>query len=262
MSRLAPPDPWRALAAKTPARIALGRAGVSLPTRAVLDFALGHARARDAIHAPLDTSALCGAVGALGLRTVVVHSAAIDRATYLRRPDLGRRLDDDSARRLGVAQANGDVVVVVGDGLSSAAVRDHAAPLIAGLAGRLREQGRDLGPVIVAGQARVALGDEIGARLGARLVIVLIGERPGLSSPDSLGVYLTWDPRPGRTDAERNCVSNIRPQGLAIPIAADRIAWLAREAFRRSLTGVDLKDESVLDALATATSTSLASPEA
>lgn len=227
-------DPWRALKAATPARIALGRAGPALPTAAVLDFALDHARARDAVHAAVDFEALAKRIP---LPSLLVASAAPDRATYLRRPDLGRRLAQGQVLPCSPC----DLLLVVGDGLSAAAVEAHAAPLIAALPPDLRG-----GPVVLARQARVALGDEIGERMGARMVAVLIGERPGLSSPDSLGVYLTYGPKPGRTDAERNCISNIRPGGLSHQTAADRLAWLAGEALRRRCTGVELKDQSDL----------------
>jgi ethanolamine ammonia-lyase small subunit len=227
-------DSWEALKARTPARIALGRAGPALPTEAVLDFALDHARARDAVHAAVDWEALAGQID---LPTLQVASAAPDRATYLRRPDLGRRLAEGQTLPPGPC----DLLLVVGDGLSAAAVETHAAPLIAALPADLR-----VGPVVLARQARVALGDEIGERMGARMVAVLIGERPGLSSPDSLGVYLTYAPRLGRTDAERNCISNIRPGGLDYATGAARLAWLVREALKRRLTGVELKDQSDL----------------
>lgn len=227
-------DPWSALKAATPARIALGRAGGSLPTGAVLDFALDHARARDAVLAAVDFEALAERIGRPCQR---VASAAPDRATYLRRPDLGRRLAEGQS----LPSRPCDLLLVVADGLSAAAVQAHAAPLIAALPPDLREA-----PVVLARQARVALGDEIGERMGARMVAVLIGERPGLSSPDSLGVYLTYGPRVGRTDAERNCISNIRPGGLTYEDAAARLAWLIREGFKRRLTGVELKDQSDL----------------
>lgn len=237
-------DPWTHLGAFTPARIALGRAGSGQPTRAVLDFALSHARARDAVHAPFDAEAIAAGIETLGLAAVTVDSAAADRATYLRRPDLGRRLSDTSRARLSPPKGGCDLVLVVADGLSSAAVHAHAVPLIQSLLPRLG--GVRLGPVAVARQARVALADEVGEALGARLVLILLGERPGLSSPDSLGAYLTFAPRQGRTDAERNCVSNIRPEGLSYDEAAFKIAWLIGEANRLALTGVALKDESDL----------------
>jgi len=242
-------DPWAALRALTPARIALGRAGPGLPTRAVLAFALDHARARDAVHLPFDAATLAAQIEALGLSTLAVASAAPDRAAYLRRPDLGRQLSPESRARLDATGAPGaDVAIVVADGLSSAAVHAHAGPLIAVLAPRLAETGQSLAPVVLAHQARVALGDEIGAALGASIVVLLVGERPGLSSPDSLGAYITLAPRVGRTDAERNCVSNIRPAGLGYDTAAFRIAWLVRAALKLGATGVALKDDSGLEA--------------
>jgi ethanolamine ammonia-lyase small subunit len=243
MSDPAPRDAWTELAALTPARIALGRVGSSLPTREVLGFALDHARARDAVHLPFDADGVAREFAALGFDTLTVASQAPDRATYLRRPDLGRRLEAASLRGLASAAADADIALVVADGLSSAAVHAHARPLLAELGPRLRAEGWRLGPVVLAHQARVALGDEVGERLGARLVILLVGERPGLSSPDSLGAYLTFAPRVGRTDAERNCVSNIRPAGLSYADAANTIAWLAGEALRRGYSGVALKDE-------------------
>ena len=251
-------DPWAHLSAFTPARIALGRSGPGQPTRAVLDFALSHARARDAVHAPFDAKRVATDVEALGLSTILVESAASDRTTYLRRPDLGRRLSEASRARLSPPRGGCDLAIAVADGLSSAAVHAHAAPLIAALLPRL--QGVALGPVAVARQARVGLADEVGEALKARLALILIGERPGLSSPDSLGAYLTFNPRVGRTDAERNCVSNIRPEGLTYDEAAFKIAWLIGEARRLALTGVALKDESDLARLAPGSAAAL--PEA
>jgi ethanolamine ammonia-lyase small subunit len=244
--RLAPRGrggPLERLRAYTPARIGLGRAGPALPTSEVLALALAHARARDAVHAGLDVPALEAELRAMGLAPAVVRSAAPDRGVYLARPDLGRRLADGAADALAPSASPSPVAVVIADGLSAIAAQRHAAPLLAELRALAPE--RWGGPaVIVALQARVALGDAIGAELGAQLVAVLIGERPGLSSPDSLGVYLTFDPRPGRTDAERNCVSNVRPEGLPYAEAAGRIDWLVREALERGGTGVRLKDES------------------
>ena len=236
---------WAPLAALTPARVGLGRAGASLPTREVLALALDHARARDAVHLPFDAEAVARGVTAQGLATLTVASEADDRTTYLRRPDLGRRLSAPSRRTLADGKYTREpIVVVIADGLSSAAVHAHAAPLVVELARRIGEEGLRAGPVVIAHQARVALGDEIGELLGADMVILLVGERPGLSSPDSLGAYLTYQPRLGRTDAERNCVSNIRPAGLSYAEAAHRIVWLTREALRRRYSGVVLKDES------------------
>lgn len=242
------PDPWAALRALTPSRIALGHAGGSLPTAAHLDFQLAHARARDAVHRALDVGALVAALRDAGLELLPVRSAARDRREYLQRPDLGRRLDAASRDRLARAAVHPgpDLLLVVADGLSAAAAERHAAPLLRELVPRLARDGWTLGPVLVAEQARVALGDEAGALLGARLVTVLIGERPGLSSPDSLGAYLTYRPAVGRKDSERNCVSNIRPAGLSYPAAADRLRFLLSEARRRRLTGVALKDAPAL----------------
>ena len=240
-----PTDPWRRLAALTPARIGLGRVGSGLPTREVLAFALAHARARHAVHTPLEAERVAAQIAALGLATVTVDSAAPDRATYLRRPDLGRTLSA-AGHAILVAGEPIDLVLVVADGLSSAAVHAHAAGTIAAFLPHVQRAGWRLGPVVVARQARVALGDKIGQALGARAVAVLVGERPGLSAPDSLGIYLTYGPRPGRTDAERNCISNIHGRGQSAEAAAFKLAWLATEALRRALTGVGLKDESDL----------------
>lgn len=241
---LGAPDPWQALRALTPARIALGRAGASLPTRAHLDFQLAHARARDAVHDHLDVPALRAALSEAGLESLAVRSAAPDRATYLQRPDLGRRLDDTGRERLAAASPRGvEAAFVVADGLSARAAQAHAVPVLAALVPRLRDTGWRIAPVVVAEGGRVALGDEIGAALDAALVVVLLGERPGLTAPDSLGAYLTWAPRLGRTDAERNCVSNIRPEGLVPALAADKLCYLMLEAARRRLSGVALKDD-------------------
>ena len=231
---------------RTPARIGLGRTGVSQTTAASLSFALDHARARDAVHHALDTEALITALDTHGTGARVVDSQAPDRGTYLTRPDLGTRLSAASAAALSVRGDRGpDLVIVLGDGLSSRALQ-HAPALLTALIPRLAAEGWRIGPPVIARQARVALGDEIGERLGASAVLVLIGERPGLSAADSLGAYLTWGPRVGRSHAERNCVSNIRPQGLAPADAAETLHWLLTEARRRRLTGVLLKDQSRL----------------
>ncbi len=244
------PDPWTALRAHTAARIALGRAGVSLPTAEWLQFAQAHALARDAVHAPFDSAALAQALALQAFQAMVVESAAPDRATYLRRPDLGRRLSARSAALFaGLQTPDCDVAVVVADGLSALAAQRHALPLLLELRPRLEAQGQALGAVVLAQQARVALGDEAGSLLRARAVLVLIGERPGLSSPDSLGAYLTWAPQRGVSDAQRNCVSNIRPEGLVYAEAARKIAWLLGAARRLGGTGVGLKDESDAPAL-------------
>ncbi len=229
----------------TPARVGLGRAGAGLPTEALLAFTLDHARARDAVHAVFDVAGLMRGLGDLGLQATDVHSRAGDRKDYLRRPDLGRMLDEASQRSL--ASRNGApcrLAVVVGDGLSPSAVNTHAVALIRSLIPRLASDGIDIDCTVVACGARVALGDEIGAILGARMLLMLIGERPGLSTPDSLGAYLTFGPRIGLTDAERNCISNIHTGGLGYDEAAAKIAWLVREGLVREVTGVALKDES------------------
>ena len=219
--------------------------GSGLPTGALLDFTLDHARARDAVHAAFDTAAVDASLRALGLDPVQVTSRAPDRRDYLRRPDLGRMLDSESQRLLaGRAGTPCELVLVIADGLSPTAVNLHAAEVTAQLLPQLREAGTAPGHVVVASGARVALGDEIGEILGARMVAMLIGERPGLSAPDSLGAYLTFAPKIGRTDAERNCVSNIHGSGLSSAEAAFKIAWLVREALARQITGVALKDES------------------
>jgi ethanolamine ammonia-lyase small subunit len=218
----------------TPARVGLGRTGHSLPTAELLQFQLDHARARDAVYQELDASSL-------GVEHLLLHSAAPDRATYLRRPDLGRVLDEKSRALL--ERGNFDAAIVIADGLSATAVHRHAVPLLEALMPRLADW--KLAPLVVALEGRVAIGDDIGARLGARQVVVLIGERPGLSSPDSLGIYLTWDPRPGRTDAERNCISNVRTEGVGYDLAAHKLYFLMSEARVRKLSGVGLKENAL-----------------
>ena len=229
----------------TPARVGLGRSGASLPTDALLAFTLDHARARDAVHAASDVPALRDGLSALGLTTFDVCSRAGNRRNYLRRPDLGRMLDQDSQRQLiDAGREPCQLVIVVGDGLSPAAIDAHAVEVVGDLLPRLASDGIKAGCAVLASGARVALGDEIGALLGAQMVVMLIGERPGLSSPDSLGAYLTYGPRARLTDADRNCVSNIRHAGLGYQEAAAKIAWLVREGLARQVTGVALKDES------------------
>jgi ethanolamine ammonia-lyase small subunit len=229
----------------TPARVGLGRVGASLPTRALLEFTLAHARARDAVHAGFDVAALASGLAALGLEMLAVSSRAPDRKDYLKRPDLGRRLDVVSQPLLAARHSRDrDVVIVIADGLSPAAVNNHAIELVRDLLPRLASAGIGVGPAVVATGARVALGDEIGGSIGARMSVMLIGERPGLSAPDSLGAYLTFAPKPGLTDADRNCVSNIHAAGLGYDEAAFKIAWLVREGLARQTSGVALKDES------------------
>ena len=233
------PDPpaaaalWREL---TAARVALGRCGAGMPTRAVLAFQADHARARDAVHDALDERLLIDQL--TGFETICVASQAADRSAYLHRPDLGRRLDPRHAEAL--SPGDYDLAFVVADGLSATAAHRNAAGVIGAVVacvGPLR-----LAPIVLARQARVALGDEIGDRLRARAVVVLIGERPGLSASDSLGAYITLNPAVGRRDSERNCVSNIRPGGLGVEEAGARISWLLEAALRLGATGVGLKD--------------------
>jgi ethanolamine ammonia-lyase small subunit len=242
---------WQGLRRYTAARIALGRAGHSLPTGPHLAFQLAHAQARDAVHLPFDAAGVAASLQANGFETLSLHSAAADRPIYLQRPDLGRRLDDASrqqllARRAGRSTAERfDVAFVVADGLSALAVHQNAAPLLAAITARLAADAPPwrTAPVALVSQGRVAVGDETGELLDANAVVVLIGERPGLSSPDSLGLYITWAPRTGLTDASRNCISNVRPAGLSIDAAAAKLHYLLAESRRRQLSGVALKDE-------------------
>jgi ethanolamine ammonia-lyase small subunit len=237
-------DTWALWRTWTSARIGLGRVGAALPTSETLGFGLAHALARDAIHTPLDVGALAAELNAQGWPALPVKSRADNRETYLRRPDLGRRLDPDDRQRLeGLRDQGCDLAIVIGDGLSSAAVARHAVPLLSALYPMLPGHWC-IAPVVIATQARVALADEVGEALGARMVAMLIGERPGLSSPDSLGIYLTWAPRVGRSDAERNCISNVRPEGQPYGAAAYRLNGLMQQADILQLTGVGLKDES------------------
>ena len=246
-------DSWASLRQFTPARIAQGRAGTSLPTAAQLAFQLAHAQARDAVHRELDVAALRleleSELHAPDITTLGLYSTAPDRTSYLQRPDWGRKLSDASRTELlQRPSAACDIAFCVVDGLSALAVQRHAAPLLQAVLQRLMSDGAKprwhLGPIVVVEQGRVAIGDEIGELLQARLVVVLIGERPGLSSPDSLGLYFTWAPRVGCTDAQRNCISNVRPEGLPYDEAAGRLVYLLGQAFARQLTGVALKDDS------------------
>src|SRR6202161_890193 len=226
----------------TPARVELGRAGVSVPTRALLEFQLAHAKARDAVHLPLAVNSLAVELKQKGIESISLSSAARNRDEYLTRPDLGRRLSENSRERLAALRPDYDAAFVIADGLSALAVHRHAAPLLELL---LRDLDWRIAPVAIVEQARVAIGDEIGELLGARMVVVFIGERPGLSSPDSLGAYLTWQPRPGRTDAERNCISNIRAEGLSYGVAAHKLLFLMNESRRLKLSGIQLKEAAV-----------------
>ena len=238
-------DPWQQLKTHTRARIALGRVGTSLPTKEVLDFGLSHAMARDAVHLALDVGALADQVEKLGITSIQVQSKAENRPTYLLRPDLGRQLSIQSAEHLRAMRFAKPIslLIVVGDGLSSLAVERHVLPLLAEIQQQMPSDW-SLNPLVIASQARVAIADEIGEILGASMTAMLIGERPGLSSPDSLGIYLTYQPKVGLNDANRNCISNVRPEGLSYALAAKKMLWLVKEALRIKASGVTLKDES------------------
>ncbi|RON97940.1 ethanolamine ammonia-lyase [Pseudomonas moraviensis] len=248
-----PQNPWLELRRLTPARIALGRTGTSLPTRAQLDFQFAHAQARDAVHLAFDHAEISSQLSERGRETLLLHSAAPDRDSYLQRPDLGRKLNDESAQALrdyASAHPGGvDLVIVVADGLSALAVHRHTLPFLTRLEEQMSGDGWSVAPVVLVEQGRVAIGDEIGQLLGAKMLVMLIGERPGLSSPDSLGLYFTYAPKVGLTDAYRNCISNVRLEGLSYGMAAHRLLYLMREACRRQLSGVNLKDEAQLHTL-------------
>jgi ethanolamine ammonia-lyase small subunit len=246
MSGMTRADLAARLRALTPARVGLGRTGVSMATRDLLDFQRCHAVARDAAHARLESASLARTLGAIAGGSILrLHSAAADRTTYLQRPDLGRRLDEAGRTLLaGRTQSARDLALIVADGLSALAVERHAAPLLEELLPRLQDW--KLAPICIVEQGRVAIGDEIGAALHAQIALVLIGERPGLSSPDSLGAYITWEPRPGRTDAERNCISNIRAEGLNSAQAAAQLEVILSAARRLRLTGVALNQQAHL----------------
>lgn len=248
------PDPWQELRRHTDARIALGRCGVSLPTARHLEFQLAHARARDAVQRPFEPQQLGRQLAELGLATLELSSAAADRQQYLQRPDLGRRLAPESVQGLRqvpfATEPPYDLALVVTDGLSVLAVHSHAVALVRAFLPLARAQGWRLAPFCLVTLGRVAIGDEIALLLGARAVAILIGERPGLSSPDSLGIYLTYAAVPGTTDERRNCISNIRPAGLLPVIAAQKLCYLVGEALHRQYSGVQLKDELSLPELA------------
>lgn len=253
-------NPWAALRRFTDARIALGRAGVSQPTAAHLEFQMAHARARDAVHLPLHSAQLAGTLDAAlpGERPAALQlcSAAPNRQTYLQRPDLGRRLSIASREVLQALKPAGpapaqrpyDLAFVVADGLSALAIEHNAAHFLRVLQHWIAQNDWRIAPVCIVQQGRVAIGDEVGELLGAKAVVVLIGERPGLSSPDSMGLYMTWMPRAGLTDASRNCISNVRPAGLSYAEAAFKLNYLLTQAHLRQLSGVSLKDETAEDA--------------
>jgi len=239
----APDQLWSALRRLTAARIGLRRAGASLATAPLLEFKLAHAQARDAVLEPLAVGRLAAGLAELGT-VLTVASAAEDQRTYLMRPDLGRRLAVDDAATLAAHRGDFDVAFVVADGLSARAVAQQALPVLAAALPPLRSDGWRIAPLVVVRHGRVAIGDAVAAALGATCVVVLIGERPGLSSPDSMGAYLTWHPHARSTDAERNCISNIRPQGTDHDTAAFRLTYLLRAMRARGVSGVALKDDS------------------
>jgi ethanolamine ammonia-lyase small subunit len=240
------PDPWSVLTRFTAARIGLGRAGGSIPTKPLLEFQLAHARARDAVQRDLDAAAVQRALIERGFEVLGLQTAALDRHTFVQRPDLGRILGPEAKALLehqASVTAPFDAAFIVSDGLSAQAVERHAPALLERIALKLADANWRIAPICLVRQGRVAVGDEIGTLLPAAMTVVLIGERPGLSSPDSLGVYLTWDPVPGRSNAERNCISNVRPEGLSYAAAAHKLFYLMTEARRRKLSGVQLQED-------------------
>lgn len=253
VEQVATANPWQELRQFTAARIALGRAGTSMPTRAQLDFQFAHARARDAVHLPFNHQQISQQFKAHGLATLLVHSAADTRDIYLQRPDLGRQLNAISQEilkhHIKDQQQPIDLAVVVADGLSSLAIEHHALPMVLEIQQLCQNAGWSMSPVVLAEQSRVALADEVGALLKAKMVVILIGERPGLSSPDSLGLYFTWSPKVGLNDAYRNCISNVRLEGLSYQMAAHRLGYLMNEAYKRQLSGVNLKDEAQIESI-------------
>lgn len=240
-------DSWIALRRFTQARIALGRAGHAVPTRVLLDFQLAHAEARDAVHFPWDIDAFAGQVRDIAAEVLILDTPVRSRDEYLRRPDLGRVLTEESRVRLrNVNAGETDVALIVTNGLSSTAVERHGMPLLQAIMNGYRKRQFRIAPVSLAANGRVALSDDVGSIIGARVAVIIVGERPGLSAADSLGIYLTFAPKPGNTDAERNCISNIHPpEGLGNEAAAAKLLYLTEEAMRLGISGVALKDEMV-----------------
>ena len=238
------PDLWTDLRRLTAARIGLQRTGASLATAPLLDFKLAHARARDAVHEPLDAQRLAADIERLGIAVLQAASAAEDRQRYLMRPDLGRRLAPEAEITIAAKASDCDVAFVICDGLSARAVQSHAAPVLAGLLLMLRAEGCRIAPVVIVRNGRVAIGDAIASLLRADCAVVLIGERPGLSAPDSMGAYISWRPGTHTTDADRNCISNIRPDGIGYADAAHKLAHLLRAIRTRQVSGVSIKDDS------------------
>lgn len=240
-------DAWQKLKQFTDARIALGRVGCSIPTKEMLAFQLAHAQARDAVYQALDTDTLQHRLQGIGLESFVVQSQAQDKQEYLKRPDFGRLLNKTSQQQLQDLKNQHtqqfDVCIVIGDGLSALAIEENAFAMIRSLQSKIEQQQWTLAPIIIATGSRVALGDEVAERFNAKMLVMLIGERPGLSSPDSMGIYYTWNAKSGSLDSKRNCISNIRPAGLSIPIATERLINLMRQSEQLGYSGVKLKDE-------------------
>jgi ethanolamine ammonia-lyase small subunit len=239
-------DAWQHLKAFTAARIALGRAGTSIPLQETLNTKMAHAHARDAVYATLHEDELTQALQSFQLPIYYLQSKVADRTTYLQRPDLGRRLNDESVEQLTAIQHQYDIAFVIADGLSATAVNKHAANVLQLIVPAYQKEKLNIAPFIIVQQARVAIGDEIASLLNAKMVVVLIGERPGLSSPDSMGAYITYNPAIGLTDERRNCISNIRNEGLVYESAAQKIMYLIKQSFQLKLSGVQLKEETGL----------------
>lgn len=244
--QLIKPDSWSSLKAFTNARIALGKTGTAVPLNESLQFKLAHAGARDAVYSVLDADALQNGLRLLQISSCQLHTRAGDRMIYLQRPDLGRVLDESSVQVLASDAGDYDVVIIIADGLSATAVNMHAIPLLQLLVPLFKKENISLAPVVLLQQGRVGSGDEIGSLLRAKLSLMLIGERPGLTSPDSMGAYLTYAPQKGFTDEKRNCISNIRPEGLQYTAACDKIFYLVKESLRLKLSGIGLKDNTML----------------
>ncbi len=240
-------DSWIALRRFTQARIALGRAGHSVPTHVLLEFQLAHAEARDAVHFPWDIGAFAELLRGLGEKVLILDTPIGSRDEYLRRPDLGRVLTEESRNRLRNANVSeADVALIVTNGLSATAIERHGIPLLKAIVNDYRTRQIRIAPVSLVANGRVALSDDIGSIVAARVAVIIVGERPGLSAADSLGIYLTYAPQPGNTDEKRNCISNIRPpEGLSYEAAAAKLLYLTEEAIRRGISGVALKDEMV-----------------
>lgn len=236
------PNSWEFLKKLTSARIALGRAGISLPTKELLAFRLAHAQARDAVYSGIDKEKILAQLSKAGFDFFEIESKSASRNEYLKNPNTGRKLSDDSLVKLKQLPSSYDLCFIIADGLSATSVNEHAVEVITILFSKLKKLNWSIAPVLVAEQARVALSDEVGSTLKSEIVVMLIGERPGLSAPDSMGAYITYQPEPGLTDERRNCVSNIRPEGLTYHFAAEKLFYLLTEMKTRKISGVQLKD--------------------